>query len=112
MSLVSWLFLIFAIVDSYVYIPMIRDLIRHPEETSRNINLQTWGWWSLSGFVYLTFFITEIGNGLAIFSSVMHLVGCLTVVGLVIRYRSKFAAKIEKNETDEGHFVYNLKPTF
>ena len=90
LSFISITFLFFTIIDSYVYIPMIRDLHRHPKETSLNINLQTWGWWTLSGFSYLTFYTFEIKNSLAIFSSTMHLIGCVSVVALVVYYRRKF----------------------
>lgn len=98
LSTISIIFLIFTIIDSYVYIPMIRDLRRHPKETAKNINLQTWAWWTISGFVYLSFFALEIKNGLAIFSSTMHLIGCFSVVGLVVYYRNRFELPLFPNK--------------
>lgn len=77
---------------------MIRDLRRHPKETAKNINLQTWAWWTISGFVYLSFFALEIKNGLAIFSSTMHLIGCFSVVGLVVYYRNRFELPLFPNK--------------
>ena len=93
-SLISIIFLIFVLIDSYVYIPMIKDLIKHSEETSKNINLQTWTWWTLSGSVYLGFYVIEIKHPLVIFSAFAHLIGCGIVVGLVIFYRRRYNQSI------------------
>jgi len=100
-SFISIVFIIVTLIDGYVYIPMIKDLIKHPKETTKNITINTWLWWFFSGFVFTVYFIIEVKDILTISSSIIHTIGCLIVVVVVLNYRKKYNVylfyKVENN---------------
>ena len=68
---------------------MLIDLINNPKETSKNINLSTWLWWSISSAFFALYFHLEVKDLLATIASIMHFIGCSLTVIAVLYFRKK-----------------------
>jgi len=90
LTLLAISIIIITIIDFVMYIPMIAELIKFPEETSKNINLATWMWWSLSSGFFVSYFYFEVGDTIATLASLMHLIGCSLTVMAVLYFRKKY----------------------
>lgn len=88
--MIFYLFIITGIIDIYVYYPIIKDLIKHPEETSINTNLKAWFWWFISGLISTIYYAIEIGDIATIFLSLSHTIVCFVVAFLVFKFKLKY----------------------
>ena len=102
-SFISIVFIIMTLIYGYVYVQIIKDLIKHPKETTKNIAINTWLWWFFSGFVFTVYFIIEVKDILTISSSIIHTIGCLIVVVLVLHYSKKNNVYLLKQNKDSSY---------
>jgi len=91
---ITMLFILTGIIDTYVYYPIIKNLLKFPLETAKNTHFGSWLWWSISGLVYISYYFIEIKDIPTIIISFNHFVGCSIVTYLTFKYRRKYKIKL------------------
>lgn len=88
-----FLYLLVGIIDTLVYIPLIKKMYHNQYEAIKSNSILTWLWWAFSGMVIFSYMFFVVDDKPTMIISFLNFIACFSIFIMLLHFKIKFKKK-------------------